>query len=163
MDSFHFNVKAGGINFMELNTKHFGVIEIDEKAIIDFPEGIPGFKEVKKFVLLGKIDDETPFQWLQGVDNTDLAFVVISPYMIKQDFVVDIEDSEVEVLDIKDTEKVLVYSIVVIPENINNMTANLKAPVLINTENNKGKQVTMENGDYQIRHYIMEELRKQGG
>jgi flagellar assembly factor FliW len=58
---------------------------------------------------------------------------------------------------------VLVYAIVVIPEDVRKMTANLAAPVLINTMNNRGKQVTLEKGNYMIRHYILDELERMGG
>ena len=148
---------------MQLNTKCFGEIEIDEKGIITFPEGIPGFEDVKKFVMLGSTEENSPFQWLQSVDNTDLAFVVIDPKHFKPDYVVDVNDADIAVLDIHNVDKVLVLTVVVIPEDITKMTTNLRAPVLINTENNRGKQVIQENGEYQIRHFIMEELRKIGG
>jgi flagellar assembly factor FliW len=148
---------------MLLNTRYFGQIEIDPKNIIDFPEGIPGFENVKKFVLLHHEDQDSPFQWLQGVDNPHLAFVVVDPRLCKQDYVVDIEDAEVAILDIRDTGKVLIYSIVVVPEDLSKMTANLKAPVLINTENNKGKQVILNNEDYPIKYYILQQLQKTGG
>jgi flagellar assembly factor FliW len=148
---------------MKLNTKHFGIIEIDENAIIDFPEGLPAFEDVKRFILLGNSDQDSAFQWLQGVDNAGLAFVVIDPKHIKPDYIVDIDDSEVDILAISDVSKVLVYSIVVIPGDISKMTANLKAPVLINTENRRGKQVVMESGNYSIRHYVVDELQKIGG
>lgn len=148
---------------MKLDTKHFGEIEIDDQNIIDFPEGIPAFENVHKFVLIGNHDEESPFLWLQSVDNTDLAFVMIDPYSIQSDYEVDIDDSEVEILNIKDTNKVLVYCIVVIPDDITQMTANLRAPILINTENNIGKQVVMDNSDYKVKHYIIEELKKIGG
>lgn len=144
---------------MELTTKHFGAIEVDEKAILHFDEGIPGFETVKKFVLLGQASEDSPFQWLQGVDNTDLAFVVIDPRLVKPDYLVDVDDSEVEILEIKDASKVLVYSIVVIPEDITKMTANLKAPLLINADNNRGKQVVLDKGDYPIKYYILQELK----
>jgi len=148
---------------MQLNTKHFGVIELNEEDTIDFPEGVPGFESVKKFVLLGKTEEDTPFQWLQGVDNTDLAFVVIDPRTFKPDYVADVEEYDVEILEVKDPDKVLIRTIVVVPEDISKMTANLKAPVLINTENNRGKQVILSNPDYSIKHYIIEELRRTGG
>jgi flagellar assembly factor FliW len=148
---------------MKLTTKHFGLIEIDEKGIINFPEGIPGFEEVKKFVLLGNASQDNPFLWLQSVDRPDLAFVIIDPKIFNPDYIVDVDDSEVEILDIKDNEKVLVYAIVVIPEDPTKITANLKAPVLINTMNNRGKQVTLEKGNYLIRHYILDELERIGG
>lgn len=148
---------------MELNTRHFGLIEINDDSIIDFPEGVLGFEDVKRFVLLGKPEADMPFQWLQGVDDTNLAFVVIDPRLLRTDYAVDIPDEEVEVLDIKDVNNVMIYSIVVVPEDISKMTANFKAPVLINAENKKGKQVVMASDDYSVRHYIMEELQRMGG
>jgi len=147
---------------MELNTKHFGIIEIDENSIIDFPEGVPGFEYVKKFVLLGNPDDDSPFQWLQGVDYTDLAFAIIDPRFFKPDYEVDIDESDVEFLEIKDEKSVLIFAIVVVPEDLTKMTANLRAPILINVKNKKGKQVVMEHSNYEIRHYILDELRKAG-
>ncbi len=148
---------------MLLNTRHFGQMEIEEKGIIEFPEGIPGFENAKKFALLASTEEGSPFQWLQGVDNTELAFVVIDPKVFKPDYSVDVDDDEVEILKIKDVEKVIVLTIIVVPEDITKMTANLKAPVLINTENNRGKQVILDKGDYELKHYVLQELRQKGG
>ncbi|MCX7746386.1 MAG: flagellar assembly protein FliW [Clostridia bacterium] len=148
---------------MELNTKHFGLIEIEEKGIIQFTDGLPGFENLKQFVLLGSPDKDSPFQWLQSLDNTDIAFVVIDPRVFKPDYDIDVDDSEVEILRIKDVKNVLVYSIVVIPDDISKMTANLKAPILINIENNMAKQIVLDKSTYQVRHYILDELRKIGG
>ncbi len=148
---------------MVLKTRHFGTIEVDEKDFIDFPEGVPGFENVKKFVLLGKIEEDSPFQWIQGIDNPELAFAVIDPRLFKPDYAFDVDDRDVEMLDIKDVNTILVFSIVVVPEDMKKISANLKAPVLINASNNKGKQVVLANSEYQIRHYILDELQKIGG
>jgi len=148
---------------MLLNTKHFGNIEIDEKNVISFSEGMPGFEEVKKFILLGGTEENYPFQWLQAVDDAELAFVVVDPKVFKPDYIIDVEDGEVETLNIGNTENIVVLSIVVIPDDITRITANLKAPILINTENNKGKQVILNNSEYNIKHYIIEELHRIGG
>lgn len=148
---------------MQLETRHFGAIEIDENDIIDFSEGIPGFEDVKKFVIISSDEEGSPFKWLQSVDMPSLAFVIINPKVFKADYVVDVTDNEVGDLSIDDPNNVLIYSIVVVPEDISKMTANLKAPVLINTENNRGKQVIMEKGDYPIKYFFMEELQKVGG
>jgi len=148
---------------MLIDTRHFGQIEIDEKGIIDFPEGLPGFEYVKKFVLLSNSDEDNVFWWLQSVDKPDLAFVVIDPKYIKEDYEVDVPDEEVEVLNIDEKCDITVLSIVVVPEDITQMTANLKAPIIINNTNKKGKQVVLECKDYSIKHYIMQEHKQRGG
>lgn len=145
---------------MQIDTKYFGLVEIDENAIINFPEGLPGFEEVTRFVLLGKENNNSPFVWLQSVDQPKLAFVMLDPRLLIPDYIVDVDDSEVEILGIEDTKDVLIYSILVIPEDISKMTANLKAPVLINTVAKKGKQVILDNEVYSVRHYVMDELKR---
>lgn len=147
---------------MRVHTKHFGDLEIDESKIITFPEGLPGFEQVKQFTIIDDKED-SPFKWLQGVDNPQLALVMITPYYFRPDYEVDIADSEVAILEIQDSQDVVVYSIVVIPEDTSRMTANLKAPVLINMKNNRGKQVIMEKGNYSVKHYILEELQQWEG
>lgn len=146
---------------MQLETKHFGQIEIDEKGIIDFPDGVPGFEESKKFVLLGSEDPESMFRWLQSVDLPQLAFAVVDPFAIRMDYSIDISDEYVEKLSIGSQEDILVYSIVVVPEDVTKISMNLKAPVIINIKSGKGAQIVLDTDRYSVRHYIMEELRKQ--
>ena len=145
---------------MQLNTKHFGLIDIGEDKIIQFPEGLPGFENVKRFALLDKQQEDVPFQWLQAIDDPQIAFVVIDPFFIKEDYEVNVDDKEIEMLDIKDIRSVMVLSIVVIPENIKAMTANLRAPILINLNNRKGKQVVLEKIEYEVRYSILEGLKQ---
>lgn len=145
---------------MIINTMHFGEVEIDEKTIINFEEGLPGFDNIKRFVILSNIEDDTPFRWLQAVDCEHPAFAVISPFEINEGYEFDIDKTTEEILEIKNPSEVAVYSIVVIPEDITKMTANLKAPLIINTANNKGRQMIMDNSPYEVRHYILDELIK---
>ncbi|HHV96236.1 MAG TPA: flagellar assembly protein FliW [Clostridiaceae bacterium] len=175
---------------MLLNTRHFGEIEIDEENIIYFDEGIPGFNHVKKFVLIGSenleerqedenevkkkanndscdensCDDEealSPFKWLQCVDDPDLAFAIVNPFMIKPDYEIELSDEVIETLEIEKEEDVALYAIVVVPEDISKMTMNLKAPIVINVRNKKGMQAILDTEKYSIRHYIMEEIARQ--
>lgn len=146
---------------MKLNTKHFGEIDIDEKGIIEFDEGILGFETAKKYVLLGTEDKESPFGWLQSVDMPELAFAIVNPFAIKEDYDIEIKDEVMNKLGIKKAEEMLVYSIVVVPEDMTKMSMNLKAPVIINTSNKKGAQVVLDTDTYAVRHYILDELNRQ--
>ena len=145
---------------MELETKNFGIIEIDEKGIIHFPDGIPSFENVKKYTLLGSGTEESPFKWLQGVDDPTLAFAIVDPFEIKADYDVDLNNDVMKALKIEKPEDVLIYSIVVVPEDVSKMSMNLKAPIVINLENNLGAQVLLDTDKYNVRHYIIEELRR---
>jgi len=140
---------------MQLDTKHFGVIEVDDRETLYFPSGLPGFEGVKKFVLLGRQESDSPFFWLQSIDRPDLAFVVTDPFYIKEGYYVDVDDEEAEEIQITDPENVLTLAIVTIPEDIRFMTVNLKAPVLINMKNNMGKQIIMKDNTFPVKYYIM--------
>jgi len=139
---------------MQLKTAHFGEIEFNEEEVICFPEGIPGFEDIRKYILIGNESDDAVFFWLQSVDAPELCFVVTDPFMIYDGYGVDVEDEDVELLEITDPNKVLTLTIVIIPENINEIRVNLKAPILINVEKKLGKQVIQKNDNFPVRYYL---------
>ncbi|MCP2239203.1 flagellar assembly protein FliW [Thermoanaerobacterium thermosaccharolyticum] len=143
---------------MNIKTKNFGLVSYNEEDVIYFDDGIPGFEGLKSFILLS-VDEYTPFKWLQSLDDTNIAFVIIDPKVVVKDYKVEINEETVKLLDIKDLNHILVFAIVVIPDEIEKMTANLKAPIIINAENNKGMQILLDNDDYMIKHPILKELK----
>lgn len=148
---------------MILKTKHFGNVEINEEDIITFEKGIPGFESSKKFVILHKVEEDNPFKWLQSVDDGKVAFVVINPQVFKHNYEVKVDRTISDELEIEVIEDVIVFSIVTIPEEVSKMTANLKAPVLINAKKNKGMQLILDDERYDFRHLILDEFKKMGG
>lgn len=140
-------------------TKPFGQIEVDERQIIDFPEGIYGFEDIKKFVILDA-KEKSPFKWLQAYDEPDLAFVIIRPVDFMMQYELDVMPEDLEDIGAKSPEDVLVFAIVTIPEDPSKMTANLQGPVLINPKARKGKQAISLCDKYTVRHYILEEIKK---
>jgi len=147
---------------MILNTSNFGEIEIKEESVISFVDGLPAFEEYKKYIIIENPDEDIPFQWLQSVEDGDLAFVIINPFIFRKDYDFQIPQTVVGKLEIASPEDVMVYAIVVVPEDISKMTANLKAPVIINKKNLQGKQVLLDHDEYQTKHYILEEIKQVG-
>jgi len=138
---------------MQLNTKHFGLIEYQEDEIITFPEGIPGLGEDKHFLLLSDAPGDL-FCWLQSVDDGDLALVLVDVLQIKPDY-----DPQIDKETLKEMGEPLVsYNVAVVPEDIQLMRVNLKAPILINNILRTGRQVVSGNEEYSVRHYIFEEI-----
>ncbi|RKD23545.1 flagellar assembly factor FliW [Caminicella sporogenes DSM 14501] len=147
---------------MKLITRHFGEIEIDESEIIDFPDGILGFEDVKKYVLINNPDPEVPFQWLQSVDEPSLAFVITNPFLFKSDYEFDIPQNVLKKLEIEETEDVAVYSIAVVPDDIKDMTINLRGPVIINVKKKKAKQIVLDKEEYSLKYKIFENAKRAG-
>lgn len=145
---------------MRLFTKHFGEIEYDPERIITFPHGLPGFPDTQQFLLLEGSTPNDLFYWLQCIDDGDIAFTLIDLYQVMPDYNPLVEPEEVKELgDITDSS-LEIYNIAVIPEEVKQMRVNLKAPIVINPKTMRGKQVIVSNDEYNIRHYIFEELEK---
>jgi len=144
---------------MLINTKHLGTVEIEENEILYFEEGIPGFLEYKHFVTI-PLEMDLPFYTLQSIDKQEVAFIVLNPFVYKKDYEFDLSAEALEQLKIKSPEQVEVYNILFIPEEMQNLTANLKAPVIINRDCNKGMQVVLQEEDYSIKHFVFEQIRE---
>ena len=144
---------------VKVKTLRFGEMEVKKTDIIQLPKGLVGFPELKKFVMLDH-DDNSPFKWLQSLDDGTLAFVLINPLLFRPDYLVEVNQPEVEDLNLTKEEDAVISVIVTMPTNPQNMTANLKAPLVFNLKNRKGKQIILNSSDYGTRHSIVEEMKK---
>ena len=144
---------------IKVKTTRFGEIDIDEKDVITLPAGIIGFPELKQYVLLDH-DQDSPFKWLQALEDGAIAFVLINPLLFKPDYLVEVNEGEVGDLEIENEEDAVVSVIITMPSDPQKMTANLKAPVIFNLKNHKGRQIILNSSEYTTRHNIMEEMRK---
>ena len=147
---------------MKLHALSFGEIDINDEDILTFPEGIPGFEESKRYIIINNPDEENPFDLLQSVDNGDLAFVIINPFFVKPDYDIVIPQSALEKLKIKDESDVALYSIVVVPEKLEDMTVNLTGPIVINIREKLGKQIILDDNRYTAKHYIFKTEESRG-
>jgi flagellar assembly factor FliW len=141
-----------------IKTKPFGEINIDERQVISFPDGIPGFDYIKAFILLDG-DENSPFKWLQAHEEESLAFIVIRPDEFMENYEPDIPQGDLEAIECA-FDKLVMFSIVTIPDDPANMTANLQGPIIINPEKRIGRQAISLNDRYSVRHLILEEMQK---
>jgi flagellar assembly factor FliW len=145
---------------LKAKTKAYGVIEIDERQRVNFPDGLFGFETLKDYVILDA--ERQPFFWLQSMDLDQVAFVLINPFLFRPDYELDISDGELETIGITSPERALVFAIVTFPGNGGPMTANLQGPVIINRDLRLGKQAVLTDPRWKTRHDIMEELARTG-
>lgn len=145
---------------MLVNTKHFGEIDLDENKIIYFENGIFGFEEYKNYTILYDNEEEerSEISWLQSLDEPSLALPVMNPFVVKQDYNPEVEDDLLKNIgDITDDNAVVLVSITV-PSDITKISANLKAPFIINSDSRLGIQIIVENSDYEVRYSFYEQL-----
>jgi len=140
---------------VKIDTKFGGVIEVDERQKISFPQGLFGFEKLVDYVLLDA--EEEPFYWLQSLDEKRIAFVLINPFVFRTDYEINTSSGELADLKIDTAEKALVFSIVTIPEK-GPMTANLQGPLVVNKETKQGRQAILNDGRWNTKHDILAEL-----
>ena len=145
---------------MEIVTRDYGVIEINEELIIRFDDGILGFEPYKNYILLDDSNGESPFRCLQSMEESDLAFILMDPFAVDPDYEITLGEDIVETLMIESSDDVLVLAVVVVPEDIKKTSINLKAPLVFNVKLRKGAQYIVDGDKYKIRHNVMDEIEK---
>ena len=138
----------------KINTMRFGEVEVADDKVVHFKRGIPAFEDEREFVII-PYDEESPYYFMQSLKSPELAFLITTPFIFFPDYSIEIDDESIHELSIQDSEHVLLYSIITIPNgSIRYMTANLLAPIVINTENMQAKQLVMEKTRYNTKHRL---------
>ncbi len=140
---------------MKLMTQKFGEIEIPDNKIITMIKPILGFESLTKFCLVEN-EEMLPFLWLQAIEEGSVSFIVVNPKVLFNDYNIEVNKIELAEIEIQDVKSVETYVIATIPDDPMKMSVNLQGPILINTENNFGKQLVLVNSKYQVCHYVMD-------
>lgn len=147
---------------MIAKTKFFGEVELDDDKILEFPNGIIGFEEYKRYAILYDIEkeDETRISWLQSLDEPLLALPVVDPLGVTSEYAPMIEDELLKPLNDPADEDLIFLLILTVPSDMKKVTANMKAPIIINAKERKGVQLIVENADYPVKFNVYESVQK---
>jgi flagellar assembly factor FliW len=141
---------------MKLETQRFGTIEINLDEIYHFPQGLPGFEELRRFVLLVP-DPEMPLSFLQSVDDGNISFIMTNPFLYEPSYEFDIPEEDQAMLEIQDERDVAVWVILSVQGRLEDATMNLLAPVVMNVRNRMGKQIVLQGSAYKTKHRLFPE------
>jgi flagellar assembly factor FliW len=139
-----------------VKTRRVGDLTVEEQDIITMIGGLPGFEDNTKYVLLDH-DEKSPYKWLQSLENSELAFVVMEPFVFFADYQFELSQNDIRELEVAKPEDVAVLVILVIPDDPRKMTANIKAPLVINMAKMKGKQIVLNNEAYPVKLHLFQE------
>jgi len=143
---------------MKIKTKPYGEIEVNEKQKIFFPEGVIGFEKIQHYFLLDS--REGPFYWLQAEKYPELAFLLIDPRIFKDDYELEVNESDIQSIGIESEDQCLDFVIVTVPEDPSKVSANLMGPIIINKRTREAKQIISANDEYTVKYYIVDEIKK---
>lgn len=144
---------------MVIQTTRFGQVEIQDDDILKFTEGILGFAELRKFVLLDDPTDDI-FAWLQSCEEPAIAFPVLEPELFSDTYKVSLAKTDFEALKMTDIGNARLLCIVTIPDDPTLMTANLKAPVVIHISQRLARQCVLQDNHLAIREPIFAKLQQ---
>ena len=131
----------------------------DIKKIL-FKEGIPGFEDLKEFIILE--DEGREFYYLQSVEQPVICFAIVDPFLLKPDYAPDINKSYFERLGVEEGDTVATFVIATMRENMEESTVNLQAPLIICIEKRIGIQAILEDKTYHARHKVLELIKERG-
>lgn len=139
-----------GARVMEIKTKRFGTISVGDEHLIRLRDGMVGMSALKQYILV-----ESPsfplILWLQSCEDAGIAFPVIEPYFFKRDFKVHMTDADKASLKFQEGDRIKHFVVLTIPDSLEGMTANLKAPVSINLDKGTASQVILQEKTYDVR------------
>lgn len=140
---------------MKIDTRDFGKIEINEEAILHFPNGIIGFEEFKSYALIDPSGEGKFPMWLQSVDSVFPCFIVFDPNEISGGYTAEITKEEQNILEIDEKTAVCFLAIAIISESISEITVNMRSPIVINRDKNKALQIVLNNSQYSFRQPLV--------
>jgi flagellar assembly factor FliW len=140
---------------MKIESKRFGEIDINESEMIVMKGSILGFGHLKRFVMVIH-DEKTPLWWMQSLDDPAIAFLVINPFIVMSDYHPSLLKEDTEFLDIKNNKDVVLLSIVTVRSQPFRVTANVRAPILINAATRMASQIVLDNPEYSIQYDVLD-------
>ena len=135
-----------------LQSSRFGVLEIPDEAVIEFPNGLIGLGGTQ-YALLARNDDSA-FVWLHSLDDPNLAVPVTNPFRFFDTFEVELSDDEAARIGLSETDDPAVYVTVRATDSLEDFSANLYAPILI--ASGRGHQVINQSADAPVRAPLFE-------
>jgi flagellar assembly factor FliW len=146
---------------MLIQTERFGQLKVPDEKLIKMQKPILGFERLSVYCLVEE-EEFRPFLWLQSIEDPSVAFIVVNPLVFFPDYRIEVHSNELAELMISRPDRVETYVVVTLPKDATRMSADLQGPVLINTENNRAKQLVLVNSDYRVKHSIFDALEDTG-
>lgn len=139
---------------VKLSTSNFGNLSIEKENIITFEQGLLGFEELKQFAIIA-VEECLPFEWLVSLEDPMVAFPILNPTLFFSDYKPSLSKDDLVLLNIKKEKDVEMFCIVTLGKKPEDVTLNLKGPILINMKNKMGKQVVLTEDYYSLNQQLI--------
>ncbi len=138
----------------KISTVRFGELEVDEAKLVRFADGIPAFEDEHEFAII-PCESDSPYAFLQSAKTPDLAFLMAHPHVFFPEYEFQLDDGAARALGIETADDILLYVFITIPGGrIEDMTANLMAPIVVSGRTFRARQVVLDQGGYTTKHRL---------
>lgn len=135
---------------MTLHSDLLGTLEVDAEELIEFPVGLFGFPECRRFIVVATERDG--FLWLQSADHSALVFLLVDPFLHFPGYAVDLPTADLHELDATEAADVAIFAIVTLPASREEQpTANLQGPIAFNFKQHTAKQLAISESEFGVR------------
>ena len=124
--------------------------EILQEKLVHFLDGIPGFPELERFVVI-ELRDDGAFQQLQSVDDPDISMIVTVPWLFFPDYAPILSDAEQAELELESADDAVVFVPVSFDAETRKASLNLLGPFVVNAKTRKGRQIVLTGSEYSVR------------
>lgn len=145
-------------DLVKVKTTRFGELEVNPNDILTFNEGLLGFENLKKYFVVDP-GDSTLILWLQSIEDEKVAFPIIEPKIFKPDYIAKLLPADLNGLELDSLQAAKLYAILTIPANVTEMSANLKAPIVINSSKKVAKQIVLQDSKLSVKHEMYKQLK----
>lgn len=143
-------------DLVTFSTLRFGDVTVPRERVLEFPRGLVGLTESRRFVFFHPEEDQGPFFWMQSIDEPSLAFVVTEPQNFFPGYSVPLGKDEQSTLGIAEQKDGVVCVILVVPEDPRQITANLRGPLVINMSTRVGVQLILTGEEFSVREPLFQ-------
>lgn len=135
-----------------------GHVDVGHDQILEFREAIAGFPGCRRYALLpyhqsGRVDPD--MQWLQALEAPFHTFLVTDVWSADPDYAPEIHDADADLIGVSSFEDIALYAIVTVSRETNELTANMRAPLMVRRDVLTARQIMLRNGAlYDARHRL---------
>lgn len=149
---------------MELKTRNFGTVHVDEDAIYKFPVGLYGFEDCKEFAIFQHdYDEDLSLLYLQHTADIFPSFLVFEPWDMFEGYDPKMLPEDLKACGAESEEDLIFLSIATLPVSLEDLSLNIKSPVVLNTKTKEARQVILTNPDYEVRYYPFKSSGRKDG
>ncbi|MCP4252671.1 MAG: flagellar assembly protein FliW [Candidatus Scalindua sp.] len=140
-----------------MKTRLFGEVRVKDEEVIHFTKPILGFDDCRQYLLMEN-ESIFPTFWLQSINDPNLAFPVVSPFSVDDNYSINLQNLDLDDMDLKSLDEALVLTLMVVPQSLSSIRTNLRAPIIYNPEKRIAKQLILYDEKYPIHFYVMDDV-----